>query len=331
MVTVLDMSTPSASRRLGNSGLVVSTAGLGCNNLGRPGTASESLDGSRAVVHAAIEAGITLFDVADFYGSEPGVSETALGMSLTGKRDQVVLATKFGLPVGTANGRDDGARGSRRYIRQSVEASLRRLKTDWIDLYQLHTPDPLTPIDETLSALDDLVRAGLVRYIGHSNFAGWQAADADWTARTTGTTRFISAQNEYSMLSRGIERDLLPAADRFGLGVLPFFPLANGLLTGKYSANDAPVGSRITDSKPHLLESAPWDVVEAVRAFAAQRDLSMIDVAFGWLLAHPAVSSVIAGATTPAQVTANAASAVRWVPTSAELDELDALTPAPAR
>lgn len=323
--------TPSTSRRLGHSGLVVSTAGLGCNNLGRPGTASESLEGSRAVVDAAIEAGITLFDVADYYGSEPGVSETALGMCLAGRRDQVLVATKFGLPVGGANGRDDGARGSRRYIRQSVEASLRRLRTDWIDLYQLHTPDPLTPIDETLSALDDLVRAGSVRYIGHSNFAGWQAADADWTARTTGTTRFISAQNEYSLLSRGIERDLLPAAERFGLGVLPFFPLANGLLTGKYSADRAPAGSRITDSKPHLLESAPWETVEAIRSFAAHRDLSMIDVAFGWLLSHPEVSSVIAGATTPAQVTANAAAASAWVPTEQERADLDALAAASGR
>lgn len=331
MVTVLDMSSAPATRRLGHSGLVVSTAGLGCNNLGRPGTASESLDGSRAVVHAAIDAGITLFDVADYYGSEPGVSETALGMALTGKRDQVVLATKFGLPVGTANGRDDGARGSRRYIRQSVEASLRRLRTDWIDLYQLHTPDPLTPIEETLSALDDLVRTGLVRYIGHSNFAGWQAADADWTARTTGSTRFISAQNEYSMLERGLERDLLPAAERFGLGVLPFFPLANGLLTGKYRQGEAPAGTRLAESKRHLLDSAPWEVVEAVRAFAEQRDLAMVDVAFGWLLAHPPVSSVIAGATTPEQVRANAAAAVRWSPSAADLAELDALTAAPGR
>lgn len=241
-------------RRVGTSGLAVSTAGLGCNNLSRKGTATETLDGSTAVVHAALEAGITLFDVADIYGAPAGRSEEFLGQALGSERDKVVIATKFGMDARGANGPDYGARGSRRYIRAAVEHSLRRLRTDWIDLYQLHRPDQDTPIDETLAALDELVQAGKVRYLGHSNFAGWQLADAAWTAQANGRTPFISAQNEYSMLQRDVEAELIPAAEAFGVGVLPFFPLANGLLTGKYTRDHAPADARLTKLKPALLE-----------------------------------------------------------------------------
>src|SRR5690348_635916 len=216
-------------RRLGNSGLVVSVVGLGTNNFGM----KLDLEQSRAVVHAALDEGITLFDTADSYGK----SEERLGDILQGKRDDIVLATKFGSDSrrrGNDNGEDWGARGSRRYVIRAVESSLRRLQTDWIDLYQLHRPDPATPIEETLSALTDLVRDGKVRYLGNSNFSGWQIADAEWIARTRGYERFISAQNEYSLLSRGIEDDLVPALEEYGIGLLPYFPLANGLLTGKY-------------------------------------------------------------------------------------------------
>ncbi len=317
------------SRRLGSSGLSVSTAGLGCNNLGRTGTATADLAGSRKVVDAALDAGITLFDVADIYGATPGVSEKILGAALGSRRDQVIVATKFGMDAKGVNGPDFGARGSRRYIRQAVEASLRRLDTDWIDLYQLHVPDPATPIAETIAALDELVTAGKVRYLGHSNFAGWQLADAAWVARDLGRTPFISAQNEYSLLERDVERELLPAAAHFGVGVLPFFPLANGLLTGKYRRDDAPAGTRLTDLKPALLATVPWDVIEALAQFAADLDLTMLQVAFGWLLSHPQVSSVIAGATSPEQVRANAAAAMAWRPAEADLAEIDAILAAP--
>lgn len=316
-------------RRLGRSGLAVSATGLGCNNLGRARTVTETPEGSRAVVNAALDAGITLFDVADIYGNPAGRSEELLGESLGRRRADVVVATKFGMDAQGANGLDFGARGSRRYVRAAVEASLRRLGTDWIDLYQLHQPDPPTPIEETLAALDELVIAGKVRYIGHSNFTGYQLADADWTARTTHRTPFVSAQNEYSLLKRDVERDLVPAADHFGVGILPFFPLANGLLTGKYTRGDAPTGTRLTDIKPELLESARWDQLEALQEFADERDVLMLDVAFGWLLSRPQVSSVIAGATTPEQVRANAAAASTFSPSADDLAEIDAIFPPP--
>jgi aryl-alcohol dehydrogenase-like predicted oxidoreductase len=226
-------------RRVGKSGLTVSTVGLGCNNLGRANTPTESQEATDAVVHAAVDAGITLFDVADTYGREPGLSETMLGKALGSRRAAVVVATKFGMDMKGASGPDFGARGSRRYIIQAVEASLRRLGTDWIDLYQFHTPDPLTPIDETLSALDALVTSGKVRYIGHSNRAGWQIAQAEYVARELGAARFISTQNHYNLLDRRAELEVTPAAEEFGLGVLPYFPLANGLLTGKYAPGHA--------------------------------------------------------------------------------------------
>ncbi|MDT4996083.1 MAG: hypothetical protein QOD45_151 [Pseudonocardiales bacterium] len=309
-------------RRLGESGLTVSAVGLGTNNLGMKLDAEQS----RIVVHAALDAGITLFDTADSYGA----SEERLGEGLGGRRDDVVVATKFGGDVrrrGNDNGEDWGARGSRRYVLRAVESSLRRLGTDWIDLYQLHHPDPATPIEETLSALDDLVDAGKVRYLGSSNFAGWQVADAEWTARTRGYERFISAQNRYNWLQRGAERDLVPALQRYGVGLLPFYPLASGLLTGKYRRGQPPpAGSRIQAwGQNSALTDAAFDVLEALEAFADQRGIGLLDVAIGGLAAQPAVASVIAGATTPEQVKANVAAGA-WQPSAADLATLRELT-----
>jgi 1-deoxyxylulose-5-phosphate synthase len=314
-------------RRLGNSGLTVSAVGLGCNNLGRAGTPTESQDGTDAVVHAALEAGVTLFDVADSYGKEPGLSEEFLGRALGQRRDDVVVATKFGMDMRGANGEDFGARGSRRYIVRAAEASLRRLGTDWIDLYQFHTPDPLTPIEETLSALDDLVRAGKVRYIGHSNRAGWQIAEAEFTARMHGFTRFVSSQNHYNLLDRRAELEVTPAAEAYGLGVLPYFPLANGLLTGKYKDGKAPEGSRLSHSRTNLLQDADWEQLGAFSKFAADRGLAEIEVAFSWLASRPSVGSVIAGATKPEQIRQNASSA-GWKPSAEDLAALDGIFPA---
>jgi len=313
-------------RRVGNSGLSVSVVGLGCNNLGRTGTVTESQEGTDAVVHAALDAGITFFDVADTYGREPGLSESMLGQALGGRRNDAVIGTKFGMDMRGANGEDFGARGSRRYIIKAAEASLRRLGTDWIDLYQFHTPDPLTPIDETLSALEDLVSSGKVRYIGHSNRAGWQIAEAEYVARARGGARFISSQNHYNLLDRRAELEVTPAAEAYGIGVLPYFPLANGLLTGKYSAGKAPEGSRLSHTRTNLVHDADWEQLGAFSEFAAARGLSEVQVAFSWLAAQPSVSSVIAGATTPEQVRQNAA-AVAWKPNHAELAELDDIFP----
>ncbi|CAN7319953.1 aldo/keto reductase [Arthrobacter sp. LjRoot14] len=313
-------------RRLGNSGLTVSVVGLGCNNLGRANTATESQEGTDAVVRAALDAGITLFDVADTYGREPGLSETMLGKALAGRRGDAIVATKFGMDMRGANGKDFGARGSRRYIVQAAEASLRRLGTDWIDLYQFHTPDPLTPIDETLAALDDLVTSGKVRYIGHSNRAGWQIAEAEFVARARGGARFISTQNHYNLLDRRAELEVTPAAEAYGLGVLPYFPLANGLLTGKYAPGKAPEGSRLSHTRTNLVNDADWEQLDKFSKFAAERNLSEIQVAFSWLAAQPSVSSVIAGATRPQQIRENAA-AVAWVPNAEERAELDEIFP----
>lgn len=315
-------------RRLGSSGLSVSTVGLGCNNLGRAGTASESQEGTDAVVSAALDAGITLFDVADMYGRAPGTSEEQLGRALGNRRDDVVLATKFGLDMDGANGPDWGARGSRRYIVRAVESSLRRLGTEWIDLYQYHAPDVQTPIEETLAALDDLVTSGKVRYLGHSNFAGWQIAEAEFTARSGGYTPFISAQNPYNLLDRRLEREVVPAVEAYGLGVLPYFPLANGLLTGKYRRDEVPAGSRLTHSRKNLLDTADWDQLEAFSTFASEHHISEVQAAFSWLAAQPSVASVIAGATTPEQVRQNAA-AITWTPSDDDLTELDRIFPRP--
>ncbi|WP_068251760.1 aldo/keto reductase [Janibacter corallicola] len=316
--------------RLGHSGLAVSVVGLGCNNLGRAGTATETREGVDAVVGAALDAGITLFDVADTYGVEPGLSERLLGEALGSRRDEIVLATKFGMDMKGANGPDFGARGSRRYIMAAVEASLRRLGTDHIDLYQFHTPDPATPIEETLDALDDLVREGKVRYIGHSNRAGWQIADAEHVARARGGARFVSSQSHYNLLDRRAELEVIPAAQAYGLGVLPYFPLANGLLTGKYSDGVAPEGSRLTHSRQQMLRDADLGQLEAFGDFARERGLTELQVAFSWLASRPAVSSVIAGATRPEQVAQNAAAA-DWVPTVEDEAALDEIFPPVAK
>jgi aryl-alcohol dehydrogenase-like predicted oxidoreductase len=309
-------------RRLGHSGLVVSVVGIGCNNFGR----KLDIDGTRAVVDAALDAGITLFDTADVYGTPHGSSEECLGAALKGRRDEVVLATKFGMDMEGLNGTDRGARGARSYIIRAAEASLRRLDTDYLDLYQIHTPDPATPIDETLAALDDLVRSGKVRYLGNSNFAGWQIADADWTARTAGLTPFVSAQNRYSLLHREAEAEVVPACEQFGLGLLPFFPLDSGLLSGKYKRDEKPAeGTRLSlDRYQRFLADADWDLIEALTAFGKERGHSLLDVAIAGLAARPAVASVIAGATTRGQVRANAAAGA-WqlgAEDAAALDEL---------
>ncbi|WP_448003978.1 aldo/keto reductase [Agromyces bauzanensis] len=309
-------------RPLGRSGLRVSAVGLGGNNFGRAGTATETQAGTDAVVAAALEAGVTLIDTADVYGREYGLSEALLGRALRGRRDDVVIATKFGHSAIRSPLPSWGAGGSRRYVRLAVEGSLRRLQTDWIDLYQLHTPDPGTPIDETLAALDDLVREGKVRYIGHSNLSGWQLAEAELVARELGTARFISAQNEYSLLARGAEAEVLPAARHFGVGFLPFFPLQNGLLTGKFRRDERPTDTRIMRQRPYLVEQAPWDVLDRYRAFAEERGLTMLEATFGWMLAQPALASVIAGATRPEQVRQNAAAGSAWQPTAAEVAEV---------
>lgn len=329
-------STPDAApdpieeRRLGDSGLVVSVVGLGCNNLGRARTATESQEGADDVVHAAIDAGVTLFDVADNYGARPGLAEERLGVALRdGRRDDVVVATKFGMDVKGLNGRDFGARGSRRYIVGAVEGSLRRLGTDWIDLYQFHTPDPSTPIDETLAALDDLVRAGKVRYVGHSNRAGWQIAEAEYVARELGGTRFVSSQSHYNLLDRRAELEVVPACEAFGIGLLPYFPLANGLLTGKYRDGVAPEGSRLSSVRQHLAEKGASEQMQRYYAFAEARDLTPLQVAFSWLAAQGPVASVIAGATKPEQIASNAAAVVEL--DDADLDELEEIFPTPEK
>lgn len=315
-------------RRVGASGLSVSAVGLGCNNLGRPGSATESQEGTDTVVGAALDAGITFFDVADTYGGRPGLSEERLGVALGGRRDRAVIATKFGMDARGANGADWGARGSRRYIISAVEASLRRLGTDRIDLYQFHTPDPLTPIEETLSALDALIQAGKVRYVGSSNRAGWQIAEAEFMARELGVERFVSTQNHYNLLDRRAELEVMPVSRAYGIGVLPYFPLADGLLTGKYSAGKAPDGSRLSRTRQHRAEHGASAQMQAYADFATSRGLSQVQVAIGWLLAQVPVASVIAGATSPEQVQSNA-TAASWRPTREDLAELDQLFPPP--
>lgn len=311
-------------RNLGRSGLRVSAIGLGCNNFG----GRIDLEASRAVVHAALDAGITLFDTADVYG-ERGGSETALGEILGPRRQEIVLATKFGMPMDAAE-TQKGA--SRRYIVAAVEASLRRLRTDWIDLYQQHRPDPLTPIEETLRALEDLIRAGKIRYAGCSNLPGWQVVEAAWTARSAGLSGFVSCQDEVSLLVRKHEADLMPAMRAYGLGLLPYFPLASGLLTGKYQRNaPMPADARLTKTQrlaDRYLTDANWGAAERLGDFAAARGHTMLELAFSWLLARPPVASVIAGATRPEQVAANVA-AGGWRLSAEELAAVDAITGVP--
>jgi aryl-alcohol dehydrogenase-like predicted oxidoreductase len=315
-----DMPAEMTYQQLGLSGLTVSTIGLGCNNFGAR-MADEDVP---AVVNAAIETGITLFDTADVYGNVGG-SEVLLGEALGSRRGEVIIATKFGSDMRGANGPDWGARGSRRYIRIAVENSLRRLGTDWIDLYQLHEPDPNTPIEETLAALTEIVAEGKVRYIGSSNFAGWQVIDADWTARTSGFEAFISAQNEYSWLNRTVETELVPALEHTGQSLLPYFPLASGLLTGKYRrSQSAPAGSRLARNTARL-DEANFDLIESIEAYAAERGLSMLQVAIGGLTVMPTVGSVIAGATSAEQVKQNVDAGL-WLPTGNDLDALLEIT-----
>jgi len=299
-------------RQLGDSGLTVSVIGLGGNNFGGRIGLEETL----SVVDAAIDCGVTLIDTADVYGDHGG-SEELLGQVLAGRRENVVLATKFGLDMG------DGtiARGSRKYIRRAVDASLRRLQTDYIDLYQYHAPDGVTPFEETLATLDDLITDGKVCYIGSSNFAGWQIADADWIARTRRQVRFVSAQNHYSLLQRDVERDVIPSCMNRGIGVLPYFTLANGLLTGKYSRGHAPPrGTRLAGRESELTDDV-FDKLEALERFGEAHGRSLLDVAIAGLAAMPAIASVIAGATKPEQVRTNA-TAGDWELSSDELADL---------
>jgi aryl-alcohol dehydrogenase-like predicted oxidoreductase len=303
------------TRRLGADGPEVSVVGLGCNNFGM----RVDLEGTRAVVDAALEAGVTLFDTADIYGNKGG-SESFLGEVLEGRRDRVVLATKFGGDMG--DGTD--ARGSRDYIRKACDASLARLRTDVIDLYQYHTPDHVTPFEETFGALDELVREGKVRYVGHSNLEAAQAAEVDALARERGWARPVSAQNEYSLLKRDAEDELLPTCARLGIGVLPYFPLASGLLTGKYRRGEPrPEGTRLA-TRDEVFTDETFDRLEALEGFAQGRGDTLLEVAIGGLLAEPAVSSVIAGATKPEQVRANAA-AGEWQPSAEDLAALNDL------
>lgn len=310
-------------RTLGRSGLRVSAIGLGCNNFG----ARIDLDATRKVVHQALDLGITLFDTADIYGGKGG-AETAMGQVLGDARKRIVLASKFGMPMDDSGERQGG---SRRWIMTAVEDSLRRLRTDWLDLYQLHQDDPLTPIEETLRALEDLVRQGKVRYLGCSNLPAWQMVEARWTARQLGQAGFVSCQDQYSLVVRDIERDVIPAACAYGMGLLPFYPLAGGLLTGKYR-RDAPLPEQARLTKlPALAEryltEANWTKVEKLTAFATARGRTMLELAFSWLLARQPVASVIAGATGPEQVRQNV-SAGEWRLSSDDIAEIDRLTAA---
>lgn len=313
-------------RILGKSGLQVSEVGLGCNAFG----GRIDHDASRKVVSKALDLGITMFDTSDIYGTaygSPSGSEICLGKLLGDSRKNIILATKFGndkmqYDAGTQGG------ASRRVIMLAVEASLKRLKTDWIDLYQLHKPDPLTPIEETLRALDDLVRQGKVRYIGCSNFSAWPVVDAHWTAKHLGLNAFVSCQNEYSLLARDIERDLMPAMQACSLGLLPYLPLAAGLLTGKYKRNAPLLDTRLAPGKrwtDKFITDANWTIVERLETFCEARGRSLLELAFSWLLANPIVASVIAGATRPEQLELNAR-AGEWAFTAEDMAQIDSLT-----
>ena len=308
-------------RKLGSTGLKVSVVGIGCNNFG--GRCDENL--TKEIVYSALDSGINFFDTADVYGQQ-GLSEEYLGKAVAGKRKDLVIATKFGMQM-DKDGRKKG--GSRRYIIQAVEDSLKRLNTDYIDLYQQHFPDDETQIEETLCALDDLVHQGKVRYLGCSNFSGWQISDADWTARNRGLNRFITAQNLYSLIDRSIEKEVIPACQQYGLGVLPYFPLASGLLTGKYiRGSEPPKGTRLAswgERAKSALSDNNFDIVEKLTSFAAKKDHSLLDLAMSWLASLPQISSVIAGATSKEQVQQNAAAA-SWRLTDEEMKEVNIIT-----
>ena len=308
-------------RNLGTSGLRVSTVGLGCNNFGM----RLDLEGTRAVVDRAIEKGITLFDTADMYGARGG-SEEQLGEILGPRRKDIVLASKFGMAMS-----DDGTKigASRRYIMSAVEDSLTRLKTDWLDLYQLHQEDPLTPMEETLRALEDLVTQGKVRYIGCSNLKSWQVVESQWISKSSGISRFVSCQDEYNILNREIERELIPAMQRYGCGLLPYFPLASGLLTGKYQSNQMPEGARLTDMPTFAnrvyMTDENFSIVEKLNAYAKQHGHSLLELAFSWMAARPTTASIIAGATRPEQIDANV-DAIGWKMTPEQISEVDNLS-----
>ncbi|MGC2201886.1 MAG: aldo/keto reductase [Stellaceae bacterium] len=309
-------------RTLGKSGLLVSLVGLGCNNFG----GRIDFEATKKVVHKALDLGITFFDEADTYGDPRGSSETVLGQILGDRRKDIVLATKFARPM-DGSGRLQGA--SRRYIMAEVEASLKRLKTDWIDLYQQHQPDPLTPIEETLRALDDLVQQGKVRYIGCSTLPAWQVVEAQWTAKHLGLHQFISCQEEYNLLARNLDQEMMPVLEAYGLGLIPFRPLADGLLTGKYQpAAPLPHGSRLATmarAQERNLTDENWTRVGRLEGFAAERGHTLLELALSWLACRPAVASVIAGATRPEQVEENVRGA-RWRLTPEEMEEIDRLT-----
>jgi aryl-alcohol dehydrogenase-like predicted oxidoreductase len=317
LLGVSDLET----RPVGGGVLQLTVVGIGCNNFGRRLDAA----GAARVVHAALDAGITFFDTADLYGS--GRSEEMLGAALKGRRNDAVIATKFGHPDNPPG--HTGA--SRAWIRVAVEDSLRRLDTDWIDLYQVHEPDPATPIEETLETLTELVSEGKIRAAGSSNVLGWQVADDDWAARTRGLTRFVTAQNRYSLLDRAVEEDVIPACEHFDVGMIPFSPLGNGLLTGKHRRGQgAAPGTRLAQSAEaaaRWLTDRNFDIVEGLEGYASERGVSLLDVAIGGLAAQPQVVSVIAGAMTPEQVQANAA-AGRWRPSATDLEALDRITSA---
>jgi len=308
-------------RNLGSSGLRVSLVGLGCNNFGM----RLDLEQTRAVVDRAFDLGITLFDTADMYGGRGG-SETQLGKILGHRRKDIVLASKFGMAMS-----DDGTKigASRRYIMSAVEDSLRRLKTDWIDLYQLHQPDPLTPLDETMQALDDLVTQGKIRYIGCSNLPSWQVVESQWISKSMGLNRFVSCQDEYNILNRNVEAELIPAMQKYGCGLLPYFPLASGLLTGKYKRTEMPEGARLTDMPTFAnriyLTDENFDIVDNLNEFAHKTGHSILELAFGWMASRPTTASIIAGATKPEQIDANVA-AVNWVLSQSEIDEVNKIS-----
>lgn len=319
-------SLPSGYRALGSSGLVVSELGVGASTFGRSGMRATGPEAVQAIVDRALDLGVTYFDLAEGYGDEPGLSETLFTQALRGRREQVVIGTKFGRTLLQTRGPSYALTGSRKYIVASVEESLSRLGTDYIDLYQIHFPDLHTPIEETLAALDDLVRAGKVRYIGASNFPAWRIAEADNAARALGSARFISTTDEYNLLWRRPEAELIPALEHYGLGFIPYFPLQNGLLTGKYGSGLAPEGAKITNLKRNLLREAPWEALARFEDFARDRGITPSAVALGWLLAQPTVASVIAGVTVPEQLDENLA-ATRWQPTEEEERELRSLLP----
>jgi len=293
----------------------VSAVGLGCNNFGM----RVDLVGTRAVVDTALDAGVTLLDTADVYGNQGG-SEEFLGEVLEGRRDRVVLATKFGGDMGDG----EPARGSRAYIHKAIEASLARLRTDYVDLYQYHTPDNVTPFEETFGALEELVQQGKVRYVGHSNLEATQVEEVDALARERGFARPVSAQNQYSRLRREAEEELLPTCERLGIGILPYFPLASGLLTGRYKRGQPPPEGTRLSGRADALKEEQFDRIEALERYASERGLTLLQVAIGGLLAQPAVSSVIAGATKPEQVSANVVAGA-WEPTADDLAALNGL------